>query len=186
MLGIHTHTCTHTWTYTPSPHFFLALSVVFSQAFRWLLRLVSLPQSRAKYSLFSLFSTPTFTLLALLFLSFFLSFLRLFRYLFKFLTRAPPSGTVCVCVKPCFEGFSELKRYRRGQQGIHSSAANEDSCGHSVKQIGTPICVPAEKTFEQAVQSALFDSWWLHVSSHKPSLFHRQLPRFCSSPSADE
>ena len=32
---------------------------------------------------------------------------------------------------------------RRGQQGIHSSAANEDSCGHSVKQIGTPICVPA-------------------------------------------
>ena len=31
----------------------------------------------------------------------------------------------------------------RGQQGVHSSAANEDSCEYSVKQIETSICVPA-------------------------------------------
>ena len=30
----------------------------------------------------------------------------------------------------------------RGQQGVHSSAANEDSYGYSVKQVGTPIRVP--------------------------------------------
>ena len=30
----------------------------------------------------------------------------------------------------------------RGQQGVHSSAANEDSCEYSVKQIETSICVP--------------------------------------------
>ena len=41
-------------------------------------------------------------------------------------------------------GMRKRKRKRsRGQQGVHSSAANEDSCGYSVKQIGTPICVPA-------------------------------------------
>ncbi|OLP91627.1 hypothetical protein AK812_SmicGene26640 [Symbiodinium microadriaticum] len=27
---------------------------------------------------------------------------------------------------------------RRGQQGVHSSAANEDGCGYSVKQSGSP------------------------------------------------
>ena len=71
---------------------------LFLRLFRWLLRLVSLPQSRAKYSFFiSLHLSFSLALLALLFLSFFLSFLRLFRYLFRFLTRAPPSGTVCVC-----------------------------------------------------------------------------------------
>ena len=64
---------------------------------------------------------------------------------------------VCVCVStPVSKGTSLAtsttcarepevlySTLRRGQQGIHSSAANEDSCGHSVKQIGTPICVPA-------------------------------------------
>ena len=37
-----------------------------------------------------------------------------------------------------------LESFRgRGQQGVHSSAANEDGCGYSVKQSGTPDCVPA-------------------------------------------
>ena len=48
-----------------------------------------------------------------------------------------------VCVHPWTKGFLRPLQSGRGQQGIHSSAANEDSCGHSVKQIGTPICVPA-------------------------------------------
>ena len=34
----------------------------------------------------------------------------------------------------------------RGQQGVHSSAANEDSCEYSVKQIETSICVPVSLT----------------------------------------
>ena len=63
--------------------------------------------------------------------------------------------SVCVCVShPVSKGFATVFpafHASRGQQGIHSSAANEDSCGHSVKQIGTPICVPAERTFAQAV-----------------------------------
>ena len=53
-----------------------------------------------------------------------------------------------VCVNPCSKGccFSSFLNFTsRGQQGIHSSAANEDSCGLSLKQIGTPICVPARK-----------------------------------------
>ena len=36
-----------------------------------------------------------------------------------------------------------LFRFCRGQKAVHSSAANEDSCGYSVMQIGAPICVPA-------------------------------------------
>ena len=103
MLSIHTHTRTHTCTYTSlPPHFpscafgpFLGLSL---RLFRLLLRLVSLPQSRAKYSLFSLLLPFSLALLALLFLCFFLLFLRLFRYLFRLFARAPQSGTVCVCV----------------------------------------------------------------------------------------
>ena len=87
----------------PAPLFFLALSVVVGlslRLFRLLLRLVSLPQSRAKYSFFH-FSTPIVLSCPLsAALSVFLLFLRLFRYLFRFLTRAPPSGTVCVCVNP--------------------------------------------------------------------------------------
>ena len=110
MLGIQTHTHVHTHGHTPPPcppfsflrfPSFVGLSL---RLFRWLLRLVSLPQSRAKYSLFSfLHLSFSLALLALLFLSFFLSFLRLFRYLFRFLTRAPPSGParVCVCVCVC-------------------------------------------------------------------------------------
>ena len=55
---------------------------------------------------------------------------------------------LCVCVSnPVPKGMfiqvvmhAELKN--RGQQGVHSSAANEDSCEYSVKQIETSICVP--------------------------------------------
>ena len=63
MLSIHTHTHTdtHMYIHLPAPPLsflrfwsFLGLSL---RLFRLLLRLVSLPQSRAKYSLFS---TPTF------------------------------------------------------------------------------------------------------------------------------
>ena len=39
---------------------------------------------------------------------------------------------------------------RRGQQGVRSSAVNEDSCGYSVVQIGTPICVPAFENLSMA------------------------------------
>ena len=65
---------------------------------------------------------------------------------------------LCVCVShPVSKGFPLAPTYHisRGQQGIHSSAANEDSCGHSVKQIGTPICVPAR----------FFTSCLLHFST---------------------
>ena len=56
---------------------------------------------------------------------------------------------MCVCVSnPVPKGMfiqvvmhAELKK-NRGQQGVHSSAANEDSCEYSVKQIETSICVP--------------------------------------------
>ena len=41
------------------------------------------------------------------------------------------------------ENFQIVRCQARGGRGAHSSAANEDSCGYSVKQIGTPICVPA-------------------------------------------
>ena len=58
-----------------------------------------------------------------------------------------PVYRVCVCVgPPKFQGnkiFADDFQDCRGQQGVHSSAANEDSCGYSVMQIGTPICVPA-------------------------------------------
>ena len=40
---------------------------------------------------------------------------------------------VCVCVPPCIQGsFCDHIPCSRGQQGIHSSAANENSCGLSV------------------------------------------------------
>ena len=48
---------------------------------------------------------------------------------------------MCVCVKR----LHRRKTSGRGQQGDHSSAANEDSCDSSVKQIETSICVPASK-----------------------------------------
>ena len=59
---------------------------------------------------------------------------------------------MCVCVSnPVPKGMfiqvvmhAELKN--RGQQGVHSSAANEDSCEYSVKQIETSICVPVSLT----------------------------------------
>ena len=57
-----------------------------------------------------------------------------------------PRALVCV-PNPVPKGMfiqvvmhAELKN--RGQQGVHSSAANEDSCEYSVKQIETSICVP--------------------------------------------
>ena len=98
---IHTHTDTHMYIHLPAPPLsflrfwsFLGLSL---RLFRLLLRLVSLPQSRAKYSLFSfLHLSFSLALLALLFLSFFLSLLRLFRYLFRSHTSAAKRHRVCV------------------------------------------------------------------------------------------
>ena len=65
----------------------------------------------------------------------------------------------CVCVCVCHTLFQRVSSSfqfdfqildsfqdvtsSRGQQGVHSSAANEDSCECSVKQIETSICVPA-------------------------------------------
>ena len=96
---------------------FVGLSL---RLFRWLLRLVSLPQSRAKYSFFIfLHLSFSLALLALLFLSFFLSFLRLFRYLFRLLTRAPPSGTVCVSSPVPKGSFSRVS-----SRGIRLPATN--------------------------------------------------------------
>ena len=61
-----------------------------------------------------------------------------------------PRALVCVS-NPVPKGMfiqvvmhAELKN--RGQQGVHSSAANEDSCEYSVKQIETSICVPVSLT----------------------------------------
>ena len=128
MLSIQTHTRTHTWTYTPSlpPFSFLRFSSFVGlslRLFRWFLRLVSLPQSRAKYSFFH-FSTPIFLSCPLsAALSFFLLFLRLFRYLFRFLTRAPPSGTVCVCV--CVSHPVPKGSTSRGHRPIVDTCANE-------------------------------------------------------------
>ena len=101
MLSSHTHT--HTDTHTCYKHSLPPLSFLRFQSFlglslrlfRLFLRLVSLPQSRAKYPPF-FYSYLSLALLALLFLCFFLLFLRLFRYLFRFTARAPQSGTVCV------------------------------------------------------------------------------------------
>ena len=45
---------------------------------------------------------------------------------------------MCVCHTRCTKGF-----FMQGKQGVHSSAANKDSCGYSVNQIEMPICVPA-------------------------------------------
>ena len=135
MLSIQTHTHVHTHGHTPPPCpplFFLALSVVCwasLRLFRLLLRFVSLPQSRAKYSFsFSFFYTYlsfffflhlpfSLALLALLFRCFFLLFLRLFRYLCRLSTRAPPSGAVCVCVNPCAKGFNTTVSTTTTQQG---------------------------------------------------------------------
>ena len=134
MLSSHTHTHTDThMLHTPPPcpplsflrfRSFLGPSL---RLFRLFLRLVSLPQSRAKYSPFFLHLSFSLALLALLFLCFFLLFLRLFRCLFRSFARAPQSGTVCVCV--CQPLYLRVPMFpSRGQQGIHSSAANEDSC----------------------------------------------------------
>ena len=61
---------------------------------------------------------------------------------------------------------------QKWQQGIHSSAANEDSCGHSVKQIGTPICVPAGKKLLSKLSNPLCLFPWLFMLpplNHLPS-----------------
>ena len=51
-----------------------------------------------------------------------------------------------------------------GQQGVHSSAANEDSSGYSVRQIGVPICVPAIENLSmaKAVQYVVSDLIAVH------------------------
>ena len=52
-----------------------------------------------------------------------------------------------VCVEPCYQGMGLecvldlCCSFSRGQQGVHSSAANEDGFGYSVKEIGTPTSV---------------------------------------------
>ena len=79
----------------PLPAAFFGLSF---RRFRWLLRLVSLPQSRAKYSPFAtpIFLSCPFSAALSVFLSFFLSFPRLFRCPFRFL-RQRRKAAECVC-----------------------------------------------------------------------------------------
>ena len=86
--------------------------------FRWFLRLVSLPQSRAKYSLFTtpiFFSCPLSAALSAL-----LSFLRLFRCLFRVVRRsAAKRHRVCVST-------SVTKSFEcRGHRPIVDTCANE-------------------------------------------------------------
>ena len=59
----------------------------------------------------------------------------------------------CVCASTSVpKSFKlHLTHSSRGQQGVHSFAANEDSCRYSVKRIGAPICVPANLTVDHAV-----------------------------------
>ena len=88
------------------------------------------------------------------------------------------SVSVNVCVSPSVSRSCQFLQECRGQQGIHSSAANADSCGHSAKQIGTPICVPASNTMTPTVHPAsaafVFDSIVV-LRAFSPSLFPPQL-----------
>ena len=95
---------------------------------------------------------------------------------------------VCVCVcHPLGKGFTVSPTStgipRRGQQGIHSSAANEERCGHSVKQIGTPICVPAKKLLITLSNFLFLFSMVVHdtPTNHFPSAAFscRALSRVC-------
>ena len=69
----------------------------------------------------------------------------------------------CVYMSPCLCVCVSSPWCRRGQHGIHSSAANDDSCGHSVKQIGTTICVPARKLLITLSNSLLLFPWWFMI-----------------------
>ena len=94
---------------------------------------------------------------------------------------------VCVCVNPWAKGFlpplqpplSTHSFTGRGQQGIHSSAANEDSCGHSVKQIGTPICVPAGKLLSKLSNPPCLFHGGCMSSSHKQVSHRADLQPLC-------
>ena len=133
---------------------FLGLSF---RLFGWFLRFVSLPQSRAKYSLLLHLSFAP-ALLALLFLSFFLSF-RLFRCLFRFFRRSAAKRlSVCVCVSHSVSKSFTLQGdgsppilpvQRRGYRLV-------------LKQWRTLHCVPASNAMTPLVSLAavgLFP-WW--------------------------
>ena len=138
--------------------------------FRSFLRLVSLPQSRAKYSLFATPYSPA--LLALLFLFFFLSFLRLFRCLFRFLRQSAAKRlSVCVCVTLCVQEFST----RRG-----TVYRTEVTVQRRVS-LETSSDVPAERTLAHAVTPLchLLVPWWFHATPHK-QVSLRRFPPFVS------
>ena len=80
---------------------------------------------------------------------------------------------------------------RRGQQGVHSSAAaSADSCGYSVKQIGTPICVPAISCLRKSgpfpLSQTVFQSQALgeQVHDHEVSFRQSTSDRFLRLPNA--
>ena len=78
---------------------------------------------------------------------------------YSYYTNSTKKNVISVCVCVCHTLFQRVSSSfqfdfqildsfqdvtsSRGQQGVHSSAANEDSCEYSVKQIETSICVPA-------------------------------------------
>ena len=72
----------------------------------------------------------------------------------------------------CVKRLHRRKTSGTGQQGDHSSAANEDSCDSSVKQIETSICVPASKhahgdPVETWLGLSSFRFFWKPVGSAK-------------------
>ena len=88
-----------------------------------------------------------------------------------------PCVRACVCV--CVSTPGPRVSYRHfnphflptvspaGGQGLRRQTLPNEAKSLEGKHQRTLWCVPAT-TFAKAVQSALFDSWWLHVSSHKP------------------
>ena len=58
----------------------------------------------------------------------------------------------------------------RGHEGVYSYAANEGSCGYSVMQIGTPICVPALR--KQTVKVSVTEADFMKVERRR---CHKQL-----------
>ena len=124
---------------------FLGLSL---RLFRLFLRLVSLPQSRAKYSPF-FYTYLSLALLALLFLCFFLLFLRIFRCLFRSFARAPQSGTVCVST-PVPKGSDVSKQGAQAHRGY--------LCQRSCSTMGDAeidhLRVPAELFFKLSLHSS--------------------------------
>ena len=135
-----------------------------------LLRLVSLPQSRAKYSLF--LHLPFFlALLALLFLSFFSFVSKAFWVTIEvFHTRAAKRHRVCVC-HPLYQRVQCHCFHCNHSTRQGGKASSDEPCPTKLNRWrGRSIRVPAIGTFDQAVTS-LSTFWFMvfHDTPHKPT-----------------